>query len=207
MSKIDYKKLLAEFYAPSSKEVEIITLPVWNYIMIDGMGDPNTSPQAKSAIETLFPVAYKIKFHIKKTRQIDFGVMPLEGLWWADNMNDFTSGKKEKWKWTYMIMQPDVVTHDDYLETIDQVSADKKLDISKLRFESFDEGVAAQIMHLGPFSEEGPTIKKVHEFITELGSEFNGHKQKHHEIYLSDIRRVAPEKMKTIIRQPFLIAA
>ena len=170
--------------------------------MIDGTGGPNTSEAYQQALEALFSVSYTLKFMIKKGETaIDYAVMPLEGLWCAEDMSQFNTENKEAWLWTSMIMQPEYVTKELFEES--KVQADKKNDLPALplmRFEAFNEGKAAQIMHIGPFAEEGPTVEKIHNFIRE-----NGHKlrDKHHEIYLSDFRRTAPEKLKTIIRQPF----
>jgi hypothetical protein len=172
-----------------------------NFLMIDGEGDPNTSKSFGDAIETLFPLSYTLKFMTKKGPQaIDYGVMPLEGLWWADDMSAFSDGKKDDWKWTLMIMQPEFITQAMVEEAMKEVGRKKKpVSLHLARFETFREGKAAQIMHIGPFSEEGPTIEKVHQFIEENGARRSG---KHHEIYLSDIRRAAPEKWKTVVRQP-----
>ena len=136
----------------------------------------------------------------------DYVVPPLEGLWWADNMEDFINGNRDKWKWTMMIMQPDWITQEIINKAIEKTTKKKpelKNVISKLRLEKYEEGKAAHIMHLGPFSEEGPTISKVHKFIEEQRGGFDGLKNKHHEIYLSDPRKSKPENMKTVIRQPF----
>jgi len=131
---------------------------------------------------------------------IDYGVSPLEGLWWTDDMSAFCSGKKDDWKWTLMIMQPEFITCELAMEAIKAVETRKQpVSLHLVRFEPLHEGKAAQTMHIGPFSEEGPTIEKVHRFIKENGGRLAG---KHHEIYLSDIRRAAPEKWKTIVRQP-----
>jgi len=204
MEKIDFKKELKHLYKPSAKKVDIVEVPQFNYLMIDGEGDPNTSQSFQDAIDVLYPLSYTLKFKIKRGEiGIDYGVLPLEGLWWADDMSSFSVENKDGWKWTLMIMQPELVTKEMVQEAIEQVRA-KKNPISLplvplVRFESFEEGKVAQIMHIGPFSEEGPTVEKVHSFIEESGSQRTG---KHHEIYLSDIRRAAPEKWKTIIRQP-----
>lgn len=201
MEKIDYKKELKQLYRPSAKKVEIVDVPKMNFLMIDGEGDPNTSQTYQEALGALYPLSYTLKFMIKKSEiGIEYGVLPLEGLWWADDMSTFTEGKKDEWKWTLMIMQPELVTQEKVQEAIEQVKIKKNpVSLPLVRFESFDEGKAAQIMHIGPFSEEGPTIEKVHSFIKENGYGLSG---KHHEIYLSDIRRAAPEKWKTIVRQP-----
>ena len=201
MKKIDYKKEFKHLYKPSSKKVDIVQVPKWNYLMIDGEGNPNTSKSFQDAIEVLYPLSFALKFMIKKGEVgIDYGVLPLEGLWWTDDMSSFSVDDKDAWKWTLMIMQPDFITEELVQKAIAQVRAKKNPALLPLvRFESFEEGKSAQIMHIGPFSEEGPTIEKVHSFIEKNGSQRRG---KHHEVYLSDIRRAAPEKWKTIIRQP-----
>ena len=202
MMKIDYKKELKHLYKASVKKAEIVDIPQMNFLMIDGEGDPNTSQEFQDAVEALYGISYTLKFMIKKGELgIDYGVMPLEGLWWVDDMSQFSIESKDEWKWTLMIMQPEYVTTELFAEAFEQVKRKKNLiALSKVRFEAFLEGRAVQIMHIGPFSEEGPTIEKVHNFIKENGFKLSG---MHHEIYLSDIRRAAPEKWKTIIRQPF----
>jgi hypothetical protein len=201
MEKIDCKKQLKHLYEPSSKRVEIVDVPQLNFLMIDGEGDPNTSKSFSDVIETLYPLSYALKFMVKKGKMgIDYGVLPLEALWWADDMATFVTGNKDAWKWTVMIMQPEFITHAMVEEATKEVQRKKKpASLPLVRFETFKEGKAAQIMHIGPFSDEGPTIEKVHSFIENNGSQRSG---KHHEIYLSDIRRAAPETWKTIVRQP-----
>ena len=200
MKKIDLKKELKYLYQPLAKEVVQVNVPSMNYLMVDGQGDPNNSQEFSDAVEALFAVAYAVKFMIKKgPLAIDYGVMPLEGLWWADDMSKFSIEDKSNWKWTLMIMQPDFVIKEMIESAISNVR--KKKDpavISKLRFEALSEGKCAQILHVGPFSEEGPTVDKVHEFIDSRGKRIG----KHHEIYLSDIRKADPAKWKTVIRQP-----
>ena len=200
MDKIDFKKELGYLYQPSAKEVMQIDVPTMHYLMVDGEGDPNTSQAYSEAVETLFAVSYAVKFMVKKgALAIDYGVLPLEGLWWADDMSKFSTEDKSNWKWTMMILQPDFVTEEMVVNAIADVRKKKNpVAISRVRFEALSEGKCAQILHLGPFSEEGPTIEKVHQFIDSKGKRTG----KHHEIYLSDIRKAAPEKWKTIIRQP-----
>jgi len=200
MEKIDLKKKLKQLYQPSAKQVVQVDVPAFQFLMIDGEGDPNTSKEYAQAVEALFSVSYTVKFMVKKQPHgIDYAVMPLEGLWWADDMSVFTANDKSKWKWTMMIMQPEFVARAAIDAAIAEVKRKKALPaVSKLRLESFTEGACAQILHVGPFSEEGPTIQKVHDFIHSK-SRLAG---KHHEIYLSDIRRADPAKWKTIIRQP-----
>ena len=199
LEKVDLKKERKELYDPSAKEIAIVEVPRMNFLMIDGSGDPNTSLDYKYAIEALFSLSYMLKFMIKKTKSVDYTVMPLEGLWWADDMSKFAEDKS-KWNWTAMIMQPEQVTKESVIKAIEELKKKKEMPgLSKIRFESFQEGSAAQIMYFGPFSDEGPTIQNIHEFIKTKGGTLIG---KHHEIYLSDPRRVAPEKLKTILRQP-----
>ena len=199
MEKIDYKQAFKYLYLPTAKSVVKVIVPPMNFLMVDGAGDPNTSPDYQAVVEALFSTAYAIKFMVKKgPAALDYGVMPLEGLWWADDMTSFSVEAKSDWKWTMMIMQPAPVTRelvDDALET-----GKKKglAAISRLRFETFDEGLCAQTLHVGPFSAEGPTVARVHDFIDRHGRR----RGKHHEIYLSDIRKTDPVKWKTVIRQP-----
>jgi hypothetical protein len=200
MTKVDYKKVLSQLYKASAKEVCEVTVPKMAYLMIDGEGDPNTTPAYAEAVESLFCVSYTAKFARKhSTPPCDYAVMPLEGLWWADNHSVFESNDRRNWKWTMMIMQPPVVSAKMVEAAVVAAGRKKNLPaLSRLRFEEFSEGCCAQTLHIGPFSEEGPTIQRVHDFILSRGS-LSG---KHHEIYLSDIRRAAPKKWKTIIRQP-----
>ncbi len=200
MTKTDYKKTLKEFYRPGKSPV-IIDVPEMNFLMIDGKGNPNKSEEFQNAIETLYAVSYKIKFLIKEDdTEKDYVVMPLEGLWWADDMTKFGAGKKDEWFWTVMIMQPPVVTEEVYRKAR-EIAEQKKnpAALPLLRFESLHEGESVQLMHTGPFSEEAPNIERMHEFAEENGYSLRG---KHHEIYLSDFRKVDPAKMKTALRQP-----
>jgi hypothetical protein len=201
MNKMDFKKEMKALYQPPSNEVVQVDVPPLNFIMIDGAGDPNTSRLFADAVAALFSLSYTLKFMVKKGPQaVDYGVMPLEGLWWAGDMAAFTAGDKSRWQWTMMIMQPRYVTENMFTAAIAEVAKKKKpAALPPARFEQFLEGPAAQTMHIGPFSEEGPAIRRVHEFIAGLGRRLSG---KHHEIYLSDIRKAAPEKWKTVIRQP-----
>jgi hypothetical protein len=204
-AKVDFKKTLKELYLPSANEVVEIDIPDMQFLMIDGIGSPGDSKEYQDALATLYPISFKTKF-LSKAKGKDYVVPPLEGLWWADDMKDFIEGNRDKWKWTMMIMQPDWITQDMINEAI-AITKEKKPELSnllpKLRLEKYKEGKAAQIMHIGPYSEEGPTVQKVHNFIQKRGGKFDGHKNKHHEIYLSDPRKANPATMKTVIRQPF----
>ncbi len=200
MEKIDLKVTLKDLYTASSKEPKIVTVPQLNYLMVDGTGDPNTAPAYAAAIEALYSVAYTAKFALKRSGAGDYAVMPLEGLWWVEDMREFSILAKDEWLWTAMILQPEAVTEEVYLAA--KAGAQKKKALPALpglRLAGMSDGLSAQIMHLGPFAAEGPTIEKLHQFIREQGYTMNG---KHREIYLSDFRRTAPEKLRTIIRQP-----
>ena len=199
MEKIDLKKELKELYKPSAREVAEVNVPGFNFLMIDGKGDPNTSPAYREAVEALFSASYAVKFSTRKRGTLDYTVMPLEGLWWADDMSAFLGGDKTQWKWTMMIMQPSFVTRESVESALRDLQDRRALPgLARLRLERFEEGRCAQILHVGPFSEEGPAIQRVHDYIARRSS-LRG---KHHEIYLSDIRRAAPAKWRTIVRQP-----
>jgi len=202
MAKIDLKKELKHLYQASAREVVQVEVPAMTYLMVDGAGDPNTERAYTEAVEALFSVSYTAKFTLKKSpRATDYAVMPLEGLWWADDMSKFSVADKSNWKWTMMILQPDFVDRRTLDGAIDAVRDRKDLPaLARLRIETFTEGRCAQTLHIGPFSAEGPTIERVHQFIAAR----SGLTGKHHEIYLSDIRKAAPSKWKTIIRQPML---
>ena len=200
LKKVDLKRELKHLYQPSVREVVEVDVPAFQFLMIDGSGDPNTSQEYAQAVEALFSVSYAAKFIVKKSANgIDYAVMPLEGLWWAEEMSAFTANDRSKWRWTMMIMQPHYADARVIQEAIGEVKRKKGLAAADaLRLETFEEGPCAQILHVGPFSEEGPTIQRVHEFVA-ARSALRG---KHHEIYLSDIRRSDPSKWRTIIRQP-----
>ncbi len=201
----DTSELLIQYYAPSTKQAQIITIPPLNFLMIDGHGDPNTSPEYSAVVSTLYTLSYTLKFDLKKLGTPDYKVFPLEGLWWAEDMNTFVSGEKSAWDWTMMIAQPDWVTrgHVDSAMVKAAAKVEKAL-LNKTRFESYDEGLVVQLMHIGPYSEEGPNIARMHAFAREQGYDLVG---KHHELYMGNPQRSAPEKLKTIVRQPIRKAA
>ena len=199
MKTIDLKKTLKSYYTASAANPSIIDVPPMNGLMVDGMGDPN-GPAFQEAVGSLYSVAYTLKFAFKKDKAVDYPVMALEGLWWADDPADFLRDKRDNWKWTIFISLPDIVTKKDVGEAV--AAAKKKAKFARfpeVRFEKFHEGLAAQIMHVGPYAAEGPTIERLHRFVEEQGYNLRG---RHHEIYLGDPRRSAPEKLRTIIRHP-----
>ena len=162
MKKLDLKKELAKFYKASAKKVDDVDVPSLNFLMIDGKGDPNKAPEYAEAVSALYQLAYTIKFHIKKGKKpVDYAVMPLEGLWWVDDMRLFSPDDKSSWKWTMMIVQPEFVTRELVEEMRAEVAKKKNPPaLGKVRFEAFAEGPAAQILHIGPYAAEGPTVSE-----------------------------------------------
>jgi hypothetical protein len=204
MITIDLRKQFKHLYQPSAKKFSIVDVPPLNFLMIDGTGNPNTSQAYRDALEALYSLSYTLKFGVKLgkygKKKYDYPVMALEGLWWMDDMREFSEARKDDWKWTMMIMQPDIITPDWVeLARADLIAKKNPVAAPKIRCESYHEGLSAQIMYIGPFADEGLTIQRLHEFIVESGYQLRG---KHHEIYMSDPRRTAPEKLKTVIRQP-----
>ncbi len=202
MTKLDLKKQLKHLYSPSAKQAELIEVPAMNYLAIDGEGNPNTSQQFQDAVQALYGISYTVKFAIKKRPDgVDYGVMPLEGLWWTENMAQFSVQDKQSWLWRLLIMQPDFVTEADVNDAILHLKRKGKGSpaLEQVCLVSFKEGLSAQIMHIGPYEAEEPTVKQLHAYIAEQGYQLSG---KHHEIYLGDPQRSAPDKLKTIIRQP-----
>ena len=201
VSKIDFKKTLNS-YKSKHHQIQIIDMPRMQYLMVDGHGDPNSSEDFKDAIEALYPVAYKLKFASKIELDKDYVVMPLEGLWWAEDMSSFTTDRdKSKWDFTLMIMQPDWITKEMFelaLRKVKEKNSPAKLD--QIRFETLDEGKCVQTLHIGSFDDEAEILAKIHDkFVPENELKLSG---KHHEIYLSDFRKVSPDKLRTILRQP-----
>lgn len=201
MDKTDFKKSL-DSYKAKHHQFRIVDIPNSQYLMIDGHGDPNTSKEFQDAIYALYPIAYKLKFASKQQLGKDYVVMPLEGLWWAEDMSTFTSARdKSQWDFTLMIMQPDWITPEMFDAAVKKVSEkDPPANLSKVRFETLDEGKCVQTLHIGSFDDEAAVLKQMHEeFIPQHNLKLA---KKHHEIYLSDFRKVAPEKLRTILRQP-----
>lgn len=200
MTKVDFKKEFKHLYSPSATRPGLVDVPPLDFLMIDGHGDPNTAPAYREAIEALYAVAYALKFMSKGQLDRDYTVPPLEGLWWAADPAAFTRGDKDTWDWTMMIMQPSWITPDMVQAAIASTAARKPLPaLGLLRSQAYHEGLSAQIMHVGPYAAEAPTIARLHAFIQEQGYVLAG---KHHEIYIGDPNRTAPEKLKTVVRQP-----
>jgi len=203
MEKIDFKKELKHLYLPSAKEVVLVEVPTMNFLLIHGKGAP-ASESYQQSIGALYSMAYTIKFDLKKKGiGPDFTVMPLESLWWMEGRDDFDLDDMDSWLWASMIMQPDFVTEKHVSEAMELVKAKKDVPaLDRIRFEAYDEGLSAQILYLGPYSEEESTVEKIHTFAAEQGYKLH---KKHHEIYLSDPGRTQPEKLKTVIRQPVIM--
>jgi hypothetical protein len=178
-----------------------VEVPELSFLMVDGQGDPNLSQDYRDAVQALFAVSYAVKFAVKRAPGgIDYRVMPLEGLWWADDMSTFAIGDKASWQWTALIAQPDLVTAELVERAVATAAAKRPLPAAgRVRLERLWEGRAAQLLHRGPFSAEGPTIERLHSFIADQELARRG---KHHEIYLTDFTRTAPERLKTVLRQP-----
>jgi len=199
MDKYDVRKQFKELYAPRARDFELVTVPPLNYLMLDGQGNPGTAPAYTAALEALYSVSYAVKFASKHAGR-DYAVGPLEGLWTADDPDAFTRGDKDSWKWTMMIPQPEWVGAAEVQDGIAKAAAKKAPALDLLRLETLDEGLSLQILHIGSYAAEAPTLQRLHaEFMPANGFGFAG---PHHEIYLSDARRVAPDKLRTILRQP-----
>ncbi|WOI53885.1 GyrI-like domain-containing protein [Parvularcula sp. LCG005] len=205
MTKTDLKKDLKAFYQTRAKTFELVDVPPMNFVMVDGQSSPGDAPAYLEAVQWLYGISYAAKFHAKTELDRDYVVMPLEGLWWAVDYEDYRHGNRDKWQWTLMIMQPDFITPAIFERAFDKTAA--KHDApppESLRFEAFSEGLSLQMVHIGPYADEAPIIDQLHrEIIPARGLVENGH---HHEIYLSDPRKSAPEKLKTILRQPVMAA-
>ena len=199
--KVDLSKELKAVYRASSKVPALITVPRLKYLMIDGAGYPETSPDFHPAMEALFSIAYTIKFMFKKgPQQLDFKIMPLEGIWWMKDDAQWDMKRPDDWRWRLASAVPDFVDAAALREAKKQIKKKKDLpSADKLRLKSWKEGDAVQMMHIGPYDKEQAAIDSILAFTADNGYAVNG---RHHEIYFSDPRRVAPEKLKTIIRFP-----
>lgn len=201
MEKVDLKRELKQLYTAPVGDFTILDVPPLTYFMIDGHGDPNVEPRYREAVEALYAASYTLKFMSKDSLGKDYVVPPLEGLWWAADLADFASRRKDRWSWTMMIMVPNFISQAIAEAAVAKVSAKKSLStLSLVRFASLEEGRSVQTLHVGSYDSEGPILKRMHEeFLPSKGLSETGI---HHEIYLSDPRKVAPDKLKTILRQP-----
>ena len=197
MEKLDLKKTRKELFSGALNRFEPVEVPPVAYLMADGEGDPNSAPAYRAAVESLYSTAYAIKFACK-SRGRDFVVPPLEGLWSAEDPDSFTARRKHEWGWTMMIMVPDYVSGED-LEAA-RIKAEAQGIVSAVRLEILNEGLCLQALHVGSYDEEGPLLAQLHKEIMPAGGySFNG---RHHEVYLSDPRKTAREKLRTLLRQP-----
>jgi hypothetical protein len=202
MKTLDLRKQYKHLYLQPASKISILEIPEFQFLAVDGAGDPNKTPDFQTAVEALYAVAYGLKFSLKKRARnpVDYPVMALEGLWWTPDMRDFDMRNKDIWLWRMMIMQPPIIEADMVAE-MKALTAKKKdlASLDKLHLVRYNEGLSAQILHVGPYSMEEPTIRRLHEFILSEGFERKGI---HHEIYIGDPRRTDPSKLKTVVRQP-----
>ncbi|MFL6140606.1 MAG: GyrI-like domain-containing protein [Labedaea sp.] len=199
-TKTDFKKTL-DSYRASNHEFRIVDVAPMQYLMIDGHGDPNSASEFGAAITALYPIAYKLKFASKQELGRDYVVMPLEGLWWSSAMATFTSARdKSQWDWTLMMMVPDWITREMFDAAVAKAAVRRPASLDRVRLETLAEGRCVQTLHIGSFDHETEVLAKMHrDFIPAKGLSMVG---KHHEIYLSDFRKVEPSKLRTILRQP-----
>ncbi len=200
MPSIDLRKTQKALYTPPHGKIQVVEIPTMQYLAIDGQGDPNTSPAYTDAVSALYTLAYGIKAERKRDGAVDHTVLPLEGFWWMADGHPFSFIERSGWRWTMLIRQPDDTTATQFSAAVTQATKKKKLDsLATVRLETITEGLVAQTLHYGPYADEAPTIDLLHAAITAQGHQA---RDKHHEIYLTDPRRSAPEKMRTILRQP-----
>ena len=200
VEKIDFKKMLRPLYSPPADKFVAVEVPTMQFVKVDGEGDPNSAPAYRAAVEALYGVSYAMKFAAKAMLGQDYVVPPLEGLWWADDPESFVTREKDRWNWTMMILVPDFITRDMFDAAVAKLRTKSGPPPRSLRLEAYDEGLSLQTMHIGSYDEEGPVLDRLHtEIMPGQKMDFNG---AHHEIYLSDPRKTAPSRLKTILRQP-----
>lgn len=201
MEKFDIKKACKTLYSAPAGAFALVRVPAMHYLMIDGAGDPNTAPHYKAAVEALYAASYTLKFMSKEVLRRDYVVPPLEGLWWADDMSDFVARRKDRWRWTMMIVVPDFIDRGMAEVAITKAKEKKGLPaLSQLRWKQLEEGQVVQTLHVGAYDDEGPILQSLHrDFLPAQSLVPSGH---HHEIYLSDPRKTPAEKLKTLLRQP-----
>lgn len=199
LRKVDLKNKYKEFYSEHKGNISIVEVPEFKYLMYTGDGGP-CSDAYQQTLEAIFALSYHIKFAVRESREVDYGVMPLESQWWMDDMSQFSRERMNEWKWSAMIMQPNFITKE--IVEASRLAVSEKKDLAllpKIELVDYCDGQSAQIMHIGPYADEAPTIEKLHAYIKDNGYDFTG---KHREIYLNDPRKTAPENLKTLIRQP-----
>jgi len=200
--KTDLKRAL-DGYRARLGEFRVLELPASRFLAVDGQGDPNVAPAYREALEALYPLAYATKFASRTMLGCDYVVPPLEGLWWADDLAAFTERRdKALWRWTMMILVPDWVS-DEVMAHARETARAKSARIDDVRVMTLAEGLCVQTLHVGPYDDEGPVIERMHAHALAAGHRLSG---RHHEIYLGDARRMAPERLRTILRQPIVTA-
>ena len=201
MDKFDFRKSYPELYSPGRRDFTLVQVPPLQFLAVDGHGNPNTSEDYAQALECLYPVAYALKFRSKNELEQDFTVAPLEGLWRAGDPEAFARGDKDSWDWTMLLAQPEWITAAMVAEAVESVSVKKGLPgLERVRLLPLEEGLSAQILFTGPYDDEAPVLARLHRiWMPEHELTFNGD---HHEVYLNDPRRTAPEKLRTVLRQP-----
>ena len=199
----DLKKRFVELYESATTEPAFLNVPPMNFLMIDGQGDPKGLQEYHDAVETLISVSYATMYLLKREKQIkDYGIPPVESMWVLDKNSDFDGMDNKEWRWTAMIMQPDHVTHDDILHSVEVLmETNKTLDYSKMRFEQFEEGMTVQMLHYGPYRKQRASVEKMDAFATEHGCEML---MRHHEIYMTDPLGTDLRKIQTIVRHPVI---
>ncbi len=199
MHKVDFRKGQPTLFSPPSEDFVLIKVPKLRFVKVDGKGDPNKAPEYATAVQWLYAVSYGMKM-LSKAEGRDYVVPPLEGLWWADDIKAFHKRQKDKWRWTMMIMVPEFVTRKHFSAAVAKARQKLGDPPGSLRLEDYDEGLAVQILHIGSYDDEAPTIERLHKtFLPANGLRETG---PHHEVYLSDPRRTETAKLKTILRQP-----
>ena len=200
MTKLDLKKEYRPLFNPPQHRYVEVLVPSMSFVKIDGSGDPNTAAAYRNAVEWLYSVSYALKFAAKSTLGRDYVVPPLEALWWSDDPGSFIRREKDRWQWTGMILTPDFITDTMFNDAVAKTLKKRKDFPASLRFETYAEGRSLQTLHIGSYEDEGPVLRLLHENVMPgLGATFHG---PHHEIYLSDPRKTAPDRLKTILRQP-----
>lgn len=200
VEKVDFKKLFRPLYSPPAGQFVTVDVPEMQFVKVDGAGDPNTAPAHRAAVEALYGVSYAMKFAAKAALGRDYVVPPLEGLWWADDPASFVTREKDQWNWTMMILVPDFITRDMFDEAVAKLRKKSGPPPQSLRLEAYHEGLSLQTLHIGSYDDEGPTLDRLHTEI--MPGEKMGFNGPHHEVYLSDPRKTAASRLKTILRQP-----